>query len=115
MIIFKPALAASSSADASGWLGKIGIKLPALGDLVSSALKIAFFAAALFFFIQFIIGGFSWIAAGGDQKALDSARSRLTNAVIGLLIVVAAFGITYIILSALHMNIFSGETIIIGK
>lgn len=115
MAIVKTALAASSSAPASDWLGKIGIKIPDLGGLVADALKIAFFFAALFFFIQFIIGGFSWIAAGGDQKALDSARSRLTNAVIGLVIVVAAFGITYIILSALHINIFSGQTITIGK
>ena len=79
-----------------------------LGVLVGRLVTIAFFAAAVFFLIQVIIGGISWINAGGDPKNLDAARTRITNAVIGVIVVVAAFAITVIILSILGINIFSG-------
>ncbi len=87
-------------------LGKITITIPPLGTVVANLVVVAFFAAGLFFLIQVIIGGISWINAGGDPKSLDSARSRITNAVIGLVIVAAAFGITTIILTVLGINIF---------
>jgi hypothetical protein len=78
---------------------------------VKNIYLLALFAAALVFLIQFAIGGISWIGAGGDPKNLDSARNRLTNAVIGLVIVVAAFGVTTIVTAALGINIFTGEVI----
>jgi len=96
-------------------LGIINIKVPPLGDIARNLYLLALFGAALFFFFQVVIGGISWIGAGGDPKALDSARSRITNAVIGLVIVVAAFAITVIVLSALGINIFTGGEIDIFK
>ena len=86
-----------------------------IGGIVGKLLNIAFFAAGLFFLIQVIIGGISWINAGGDPKAMDSARGRITNAVIGLVIVSAGFGITIIVTTALGINIFSGAVINIPK
>jgi hypothetical protein len=92
-------------------LGKITIKVPELGTIVKNIYLLALFAAAVFFLIQFAIGGIAWIGAGGDPKNLDAARNRLTNAVIGLVIVVAAFGVTTIVTGALGINIFTGEAI----
>ena len=97
--------------DPLGVIGKITVDLPPLGDIVRNLYILALFGAALFFFAQVVIGGISWIGAGGDPKALDSARSRITNAVIGLVIVVAAFAISVIVTSALGVNIFTGGDI----
>jgi hypothetical protein len=88
-------------------IGAIGIKPPDLGRLVANVYLIALFAASLFFFIQLLVGGISWMGAGGDPKAMTSARNRLMNAIIGLVIVVAAFAISVIVTSALGINIFS--------
>jgi len=79
-----------------------------LGGLIDNLIQLAFFAAGLAFFIFLIIGGFQWITAGGDPKALDSARGRITNALIGIVIVVAAYSIAIIIESVLGIKIVSG-------
>ena len=94
-------------------IDKITIKVPNLGKLVANFILVTYLAAAIFFLVQMVIGGISWINAGGDPKALESARARITNAVIGLLIVVAAFGFTLIVTTILGINIFSGEEITI--
>ncbi len=94
-------------------LGIIDINVPPLGKLMGNLVLVAFVVAALFFLFQVIIGGISWINAGGDPKALDAARSRITNAVIGLIIVVAAFAVSLIVTTVLGINIFSGEEITI--
>jgi hypothetical protein len=105
-------------ADAVGAIGKIGGIPPSvfdLGGIVKSLILVALFAGALFFLFQIIIGGISWINSGGDPKSLESSRGRIMNAVIGLVIIVAAFGITVIVTSALGINIFSGAVINIGQ
>jgi len=77
-----------------------------LGALLSNALILIFFFAAVLAFIFIVIGGLQWITAGGDKMAAQSARDRITAAVVGLLIVVAAFGITWVITSVFGINIF---------
>ena len=79
-----------------------------LGGLIDNIIQLIFFAAGLAFFIYLIIGGLRWITAGGDPKALDAARGRITGAIIGLIIVVAAFSIALIIESVLGIRIVSG-------
>lgn len=67
-----------------------------LAGLINVLISLAFFVAGLLFLFNLITAGIQWISAGGDPKALTSARARITNAVIGLLIVVAAYAIAAI-------------------
>jgi hypothetical protein len=46
-------------------------------------------------------GGFEWMTAGGDTEKVKDARTRITNAVIGLVIIVAAFAISNFVLTSL--------------
>ena len=87
-------------------LGIIKIKPLDPGTVVRNLVIVAFFAAGLFFFAQLLVGGISWINAGGDPKAMDAARSRITNAVIGMVIVAASFAIALIVTMAFGINIF---------
>jgi hypothetical protein len=48
-------------------------------------------------FIMLIVGGYSFLFSGGDQKKLEKARGTITNAIIGMIIMVSA----YIILKAI--------------
>src|SRR3989304_10089326 len=84
------------------------IPIPDLGSLIKILLTLAFFVAGLAFFISLLIGGIQWITAGGDTKALDSARRRITNALVGLIIVVAAYAIALILEQVLGIKIISG-------
>lgn len=79
-----------------------------LGELIKVLLQLAYFVAGLALFFNLVIGGIQWINAGGDEKAMSSARRRITNAVIGLIIVVAAAAITAIISQVFGISILEG-------
>lgn len=55
--------------------------------------KVSVNLGALAVIAFFIWGAFEWITAGGDSKKTETARSRMTNAVVGLVILVSAFTI----------------------
>lgn len=42
-------------------------------------------------FVMFVIGGFNFLFAGGDQKKLEKARGTMTNAIIGVIVIVASY------------------------
>lgn len=65
----------------------------AIAKIVSSIIGLMTIAAGIWFLFQFIIGGFNMISAGGDKAKLQSSRDRLTNAFIGLIVVVAGWAI----------------------
>lgn len=68
--------------------------------------------AIIWFVFQFILGATSWISAGGDSKAVESAKAKLTNAIVGIVIVIAAMVIMSAIGALLGIDIFNlGEFI----
>lgn len=84
-----------------------------LNQLVSGIISFITIIAGLWFFIQFIIGGFQWISAGADKGLLEIARLRMLHAVIGLLIVVISYILVGLIGNIFGLNIFNpGEAII---
>ncbi|HSX58449.1 MAG TPA: hypothetical protein VLE47_04240 [Candidatus Saccharimonadales bacterium] len=83
------------------------VSFPNLGQLMSNALALLFFFAGLLTFVFIVIGGIQWITAGGDVKAAQAARDRITAAVVGLIVVVAAFAITLILGQVFGINLFN--------
>jgi len=66
----------------------------------------------LTFLIYFIIGGLSWVSAGGDAKKVESAKSNMTNGAIGMIIIVASYSIIWIVGKVLGVDILNpGSTI----
>ena len=41
-----------------------------------------------------LIGGFQWMTAGGNEERVEKAKKLLIAAIIGLLIILAAWGIS---------------------
>src|SRR3989344_8203020 len=74
--------------------GEVGTKL---NTAISGIIGFLTIIAALWFLIQFIIAGFNWINAGGDKNRAQAAQEKITNAVVGLLIVVSAWVIVALI------------------
>ncbi|MBI5614570.1 hypothetical protein HY947_06605 [Candidatus Gottesmanbacteria bacterium] len=83
--------------------------LVAVTKSLSSIIGFMTIAAGVWFIFQFIIGGFYWITSGGDKNKLHEARERITNAAIGLLIVVAGWAILSL------ASLFTGVDLIISN
>lgn len=71
--------------------------------LITLALVIA---SIIFLFIM-LLAGISWMMAGGDKAQVESARSRLTNALIGLFIVFTVFALIQVIEGILGINLLT--------
>ncbi|HSX58451.1 MAG TPA: pilin [Candidatus Saccharimonadales bacterium] len=77
-----------------------------INGIIASLVQLVYAVAGIVFFFMFIYGGLRYLLAGGDEKATMAARGTLTNAFIGLVIVVAAFVITQLLFSLFHINSF---------
>ena len=72
------------------------IKTANLGLIISEFLKYFFPFAGLALFVYLLIGGFTYLTSGGDQKAMEKAQGQITNAVIGFAIIFVAFWVVQI-------------------
>ena len=57
---------------------------------------------ATIFLILLIIAGFHWMTSSGNQEKAKGAKDRIKNALIGLLIIMTSWGISYFILIRLR-------------
>lgn len=78
-----------------------------LPSIISGLIRGALVVAAVVFFFILVIGGIKWIASGGDKAATEGARNQITAALIGLVIVFAAWAIVQLIQVFFGVNIFS--------
>lgn len=74
-----------------------GFRIQDLSRLINSLLRLTLGIVGLLVFIYLIWGGIEWITAGGDKSKTESARQKITNAIIGLAIVAAAFAISVVL------------------
>lgn len=72
-----------------------------LGEAVAIAIKGFLSLLGVIFVILIIISGFNWMTASGDEEKIKKATSTIRSAIIGLLIVVAAYSITYFVFANL--------------
>lgn len=71
-----------------------GAPLPdKLNSLLSNVIGIITLVAGLAFLFYFLIGAINWITSAGDSQKALKARQMIINAVIGILITVAAYPI----------------------
>ena len=68
-----------------------------LASIISAAISLVLIVAAIIFFFMLVIGGIRWITSGGDKEKTTSARSQLTAALIGLVIVFSAWAIVSVV------------------
>lgn len=78
-------------------------------NLVSAAIVLILIVAALIFFFMLIYGGIKYISSGGDKGQMESARGTITAALIGLVIVFAAWAIVSLINTFFGVNILQLE------
>jgi len=78
-----------------------------LGEVINKFLPYVFAAAGALLFIYLIAGGFSYMTSGGDPKKTSAAQSQLTNAIIGIIVVLLAFILVQIVGKFFGLEAFS--------
>lgn len=68
-----------------------------IGDLIGGLISWGIIIASIMAFIYLVLGGIQWISSGGDKAGIQQARERITGALIGLGLVVAAWALMMII------------------
>lgn len=77
--------------------------------LISNLFGLATIVAGLGLLVYLAFGGFKYVTSGGDSKAADAAKAIITHAVVGLMIVVAAYFIVGIVQKILGISILTPE------
>jgi uncharacterized BrkB/YihY/UPF0761 family membrane protein len=65
----------------------------------------------LIFVILLLVSGYQWMTAGGNKEHVETATKRMVNATIGLLIILAAWGITRFIFYKMAIPATTGRYI----
>lgn len=68
---------------------------------VGSVVSVALSLVGTIFFVLTIYAGYLWMAAGGNEENVGKAKKILTAAVIGLVIVMSSYAITYFVTNQL--------------
>jgi len=79
--------------------------------IVSGAISLILLLVSLVFFFILVIGGLKWVTSGGDEKKVGAARAQITNALIGLAIVFAAWAIMKLIGTVFGIEILGNLSI----
>ncbi|MFZ5534643.1 MAG: hypothetical protein ACOY3M_00635 [Patescibacteria group bacterium] len=69
----------------------------ALGSIISSLVGVFLILALISTFLYMMLGGFDWVTSGGDKTKLQSARDKITNALVGLVVVGASWAVMMIV------------------
>src|SRR3990167_6961117 len=78
-----------------------------IAGLISAFVILVLIVAALVFFFMLVWGGIRYITSGGDKGQTEAARNQITAALIGLVIVFAAWAIINLIQIFFNIDIIS--------
>ncbi len=67
------------------------------GDIIKFFISIL----GVFFVILMVYGGYLWMNARGNEQQVEKAKTLITSAVIGLIIILGAYTITYFVITNL--------------
>jgi len=76
---------------------------------------LAFYIAALWqtvvtvggiaFIIYLVWGGIEYLTSGGDKGRIDDAQKKITSSIIGIVILISSYAVTYFIQQVFKINI----------
>lgn len=83
-------------AGSSGFESSITIE-----SLMALIIQVFLSLLSLIFIILILYAGYNWMTAGGDEQKVTKAKDTIYRAVIGLVITISAFVLTYFVFNAL--------------
>lgn len=105
--VYTPVFAQSSLRDAPGELGKAaedtgigaGSELGNLSSVIATALRFILSLLGTLMLGYMVYAGYLWMTAQGEEGQVTKAKGIMINTVVGFLVVVSAWAITYLVQS----------------
>lgn len=85
----------------SEFAGKAGVSYVSPGYLVAKIIQVVLSLLAIIFLIMMIISGFRWMTANGNDEVVKKATSSIKTSIIGLVVILGAYAITYFVFTYL--------------
>lgn len=70
--------------------------------MAASFIKILLSFLGIIALVIIVIGGFQWMISGGNDEKITSAKNMIFAGVIGLLIILASYGISIFVMDSLY-------------
>lgn len=88
--------------------GQFGVPAPAgssiIGTLVKNVISLFFVFGGIATLLYFVWGAFDWIVSGGDKEKVAGARKKMTNAIIGLVLLALSYFIVGLVGEVVGFN-----------
>ena len=83
-----------------------------VANIISSLLSVALVVGAIALLLFLVWGAIEWITAGGDSGKIEKARTRITQSIVGILVLSSVIAIFMIVQNILGVSLinFSGRT-----
>jgi hypothetical protein len=110
--IVQTAQAVSPAAEQEKQVGALaknaGFADASIGEIAATIIEVVLSLLGVIFVGLLVFAGFQWMTAGGNEEKVEKARNLITRAIIGLIIVVAAYSITFFVFNALNSAVGGG-------
>ena len=91
--------------------GGEGVGSPTMVEsIISRMLFVVTVVGGLLFLTMFVTGAINWITSGGDSGKVASARNRMIQGVLGLVVLVAAYSAVGVVGQIVGINILNFAT-----
>ena len=90
-------------------IANLGFGAIGISRVLSNIIQIIYIVASIVFVFMIVISAFQWIVSGGDKEKLSQAKSRLTNAIIGIFLLGIVFVIIRVVGQLTGFEFFSGQ------
>lgn len=77
------------------------------GSIIPRFVGLALLIGVLVFFFVMIAGAIQWISSGGDKAAVEAARGKIVNAVVGVVVLLALFAAVQVLEGFFGINILT--------
>lgn len=74
--------------------------------ILAVIITLFFIVGSLATLIYFLMGALSWITSGGEKQGLETAKNRLTAALVGIIVLASTFAVLQILGSVLGIDFF---------
>jgi hypothetical protein len=85
----------------------VKLKFNDVGGFVGEAVWYVFGFAGILLLVYMVAGGLQLMTSGGDPKAMQSAQGKITNALLGFVIILVSAGVVVLLGRILNIDVFS--------
>lgn len=88
--------------------------LTSLETFISHMLGLLTIIGSIFFIATFFLAALNWISAQGESAKIQKAREQMIQGIVGLVIIIASYGIIGLISTVVGLNLLSPKEAILN-